>query len=84
MTVKEFFQVIEEQECQTFTKIFGGFFFQDIEAGYMYAYEEKDYLLPDDFMKLVQESVNTNRNLLLELKNVYPKITAGKYLRLSL
>ena len=70
MTVKEFFQVIEEQDCQTFTKTFGGFFFQDIEAGYMYAYEDNDFLLPDDFMKLVRESLKSNKNLLLELRNV--------------
>ena len=70
MTVKEFFRTIEEKTAKDFLQLFGGYFMQDIEAGYLYCYGKKDYLLPDNFVELLQESMKKQENLLLELENI--------------
>lgn len=70
MTVKEFFRTIEEKTVKDFLQLFGGYFMQDIEAGYLYCYGKKDYLLPDNFVELLQESIDKQENLLLELENI--------------
>lgn len=71
MSQEEFFDYIESEDVQEFTKKFGGELAPGFEYGYVYCYGNKIFsLMFNDFQKDVKKSIEKNENILL----TYPEI----------